>query len=164
MQAAQVTILEQRRDHREQQQRPEQCPAGADRTAVSSRNPDVEQPLADRQASKRGQHIVLDGENYDRPGLRPGNREGDRDAEQPVDEQRSELPSYPGHRPWAGFRPAEPLARVVRRRSACVRLDVCGIPNPLLDARVPRLVLAARPAASGGVLADLFPAKQEQAA
>ena len=87
VQAAPVTVDDQRRHHAEQQHRPDQAPADADRPAVQPGHPHAECPLADRGPGQHGQYPDLRGEESQRPVLRMEQRGRDEDAQKPVDEQ-----------------------------------------------------------------------------
>ena len=67
MEAAQVAVGQQRRDHAEQEHGAQRRPGEARAAAVGPDDPDAEQPLADGEPADRGEQVNLDGEQDERP-------------------------------------------------------------------------------------------------
>ena len=67
VEAAQVAVGQQRRDHEEQEHGAQQRPGEARAAAVGPDDPDAEQPLADGEPADRGEQVNLDGEQGERP-------------------------------------------------------------------------------------------------
>lgn len=113
VQAAQVPVGEQRRDHGEQQQSPDRRPAETDPPAAGADHPDPEQRLAHRDAADDGEQVFLGGEDGQGPPVRPGETIGDQLAQHPVHRQGADPPPHARDRQGPGPGQPEPLTWVV---------------------------------------------------
>jgi hypothetical protein len=129
VQAAQVSIGQQRRHHEEQQYGAQQRPPEARPAAIGPDHPDAEEPLADGEPADRGEQVNLRTEHHQSPVHRaevvrvarsaeqgvPGQAGHDDLRQQPVGDKRAKAPAHAGCRHRPVLRQAESLAGVGRR-------------------------------------------------